>query len=49
VVPLRLSELAKQELNKLSDESDLKNRSEIVRASILLAAQDDSLVAQCDG
>ena len=46
LVPLRLSEHAKQELNKLTDETDLKNRSEIVRASILLAAQEHSVVAQ---
>ena len=46
LVPLRLSEHAKQELSKLTDETDLKNRSEIVRASILLAAQDHSVVAQ---
>lgn len=45
-VPLRLSEHAKQELRKLSDETDLKNQSEIIRASILLAAQDGSSVAQ---
>jgi|GEM_PF-5379264 len=46
LVPLRLSEHAKQELSKLTDETDLKSRSEIVRASILLAAQDHSVVAQ---
>lgn len=46
LVPLRLSEHAKQELSKLTDETDLKNRSEIVRASILLAAQEHSVVAQ---
>lgn len=45
-VPLRLSERAKQELRKLSDETQLKTQSEIIRASILLAAQDDSPVAQ---
>ena len=46
LVPLRLSEHAKKELSKLTYETDLKNRSEIVRASILLAAQEHSVVAQ---
>lgn len=45
-VPLHLSRHAKEELGKLADETDMKNRSEIVRASILLAAQDHSPVAQ---
>ncbi|MCW5865757.1 MAG: hypothetical protein KIS61_00710 [Candidatus Eremiobacteraeota bacterium] len=46
LVPLHLSQHAKAELGKLAIETNLKNRSEIVRASILLAAQDHPLVAQ---
>ena len=45
-VPVRLSEHAKQELSKLSHETNLRSRSELIRASILSATQDGSLVGQ---
>jgi hypothetical protein len=43
-VPLKLSAKAKEELQRLTQESDCRNQSEAVRASILVAAEDDSPV-----
>ena len=46
LVPFRLSKHAKEELKKFTGEVSLKNRSELARASILLAAKEHSSVSQ---